>query len=127
MTLRDELRRRLLRERGVYVKECCDKCGQALGAVSFTRRGETGAWCSRECRGDAYTPGICQGCGAVLTGRRRGSKWCGDYCRRNPGSQGRPNRDINPPTPLENKEFTGAKIASLALGLIPASLEHRAH
>ncbi len=42
----------LLAKHGVYVKECCDKCSQALGAVSFTRRGEPGVWCSRECRGE---------------------------------------------------------------------------
>ena len=48
--LRDELRRRLLEERSVYVKECCDRCGQLLGPVRSARRGEPGEWCSRECR-----------------------------------------------------------------------------
>lgn len=52
MMLHEELRRRLLEERGVYVKECCDKCSQLLGAVRYTRQGDSGVWCSRECRGE---------------------------------------------------------------------------
>jgi hypothetical protein len=43
----------LLAKHGVYAREACDKCGQLLGAVQFTRRGEAGEWCSKECRGDA--------------------------------------------------------------------------
>ena len=50
--LREELRRRLFGDRGISVAECCDKCGQLLGAVRFVRRGEPGVWCSPECRGD---------------------------------------------------------------------------
>src|SRR5258708_29795039 len=42
----------LLGKHGVFARECCDKCGQLLGAVRYTRRGESGEWCSRECRGD---------------------------------------------------------------------------
>jgi hypothetical protein len=61
MMLREELRRRLLEERGIYVTECCDKCGQLLGAVRYTRRGDSGVWCSRECRGDAERPVIRKG------------------------------------------------------------------
>jgi hypothetical protein len=37
---------------GCYAKECCDLCGQLLGPVRFTRRGESGIWCSQKCRGD---------------------------------------------------------------------------
>jgi hypothetical protein len=61
MMLREELRRRLLEDRGIYVKECCDKCGQLLGPVSYTRKNESGVWCSRECRGDAERPAIRKG------------------------------------------------------------------
>jgi hypothetical protein len=43
----------LLAKHGVYAREACDRCGRILGAVRFTRRGEAGEWCSRECRGDA--------------------------------------------------------------------------
>lgn len=50
--LREELRRRLLEDRGIHVTEACDKCGQLLGSVRYTRRGELGEYCSGECRGD---------------------------------------------------------------------------
>jgi hypothetical protein len=43
----------LFEKYGCYVSEACDKCGQILGPVRYTRKGEAGAWCSRECRGDA--------------------------------------------------------------------------
>ncbi len=59
--LREELRRRLLADRGVFAREACDKCGQVLGAVRFTRSGEPGAWCSQACRGDAEQPAIRRG------------------------------------------------------------------
>lgn len=52
MMLREELRRRLLADRGIFAREACDRCGQVLGAVRWTRRGDSGAWCSRACRGD---------------------------------------------------------------------------
>ena len=39
-----------LRERGIWITEACDKCGQLLGAVCWTRRGEPGEWCSAACR-----------------------------------------------------------------------------
>jgi hypothetical protein len=42
----------LVSSHGVFARECCDKCGRLLGAVRFTRQGEAGEWCSRECRGD---------------------------------------------------------------------------
>ena len=37
----------LLERFGCYVKDVCDKCGQILGPVRYTRRGEAGEWCSR--------------------------------------------------------------------------------
>ncbi len=43
----------LLANYGCFAREICDKCGAVLGAVCFTRYGETGMYCSRECRGDA--------------------------------------------------------------------------
>jgi hypothetical protein len=42
----------LLAKHGVYAREICDKCGAVLGAVRFTRKDDSGVWCSRECRGD---------------------------------------------------------------------------
>lgn len=51
----------LLAEHRVFAKEICDKCGQLLGAVRYTRRGENGVWCSRLCRGNAERPVIRRG------------------------------------------------------------------
>jgi hypothetical protein len=53
MILRDELKKRLLAARGIYDTEACDKCRQLLGPVRYTRAGDSGVWCSKECRGDA--------------------------------------------------------------------------
>jgi hypothetical protein len=75
----------LLEKHGVYAREICDKCGAVLGAVRFTRKEESGVWCSRECRDgcEAYTPGTCKGCHAKLPdGKRRGASYCDDACRK---------------------------------------------
>ena len=71
---------------GCYVTEACDKSGRLLGPVQFTRKGEPGVWCSRECRdgAEAHAPGTCKGCRARLPkGKRRGSLYCDDSCRQN--------------------------------------------
>jgi hypothetical protein len=47
-----ELQKPLREEYGLYVHDACDRCGQILGAVRFTHFGDSGVWCSRECRGD---------------------------------------------------------------------------
>lgn len=49
MHLRTE-QQRALRERSIYAVSACDKCGQVLGGVRYTRRGEPGEWCSELCR-----------------------------------------------------------------------------
>lgn len=51
----------LLAKHGCYVTEACDRCGQLLGSVRYTRKDELGAWCSRECRGDRERPAIHRG------------------------------------------------------------------
>ena len=50
--LKDEIRRRLLADHGISVNECCDKCGQLLGAVRYIRKGDSGVYCSPDCRGE---------------------------------------------------------------------------
>ena len=74
----------LLREYGVFVRECCERCSQLLGPVRYTRSGDSGVWCSRECRDGAEThaPGTCWSCGASLAGLRRGTRFCSDTCRK---------------------------------------------
>ncbi len=44
----------LLANYGCFAREICDKCAMLLGAVRFTRYGESEVYCSRECRGDAH-------------------------------------------------------------------------
>ena len=85
MHLTGEQSYELLAKHGIYANEACDRCGQILGPVPFTRKGEPGVWCSRECRdgAEAHAPGTCKGCGAKLPeGKRRGSLYCDDACRK---------------------------------------------
>jgi hypothetical protein len=53
--------RALLERFGVYALSACDKCGQLLGPVRYTRKGEAGIWCSSDCRGDVERPVIHRG------------------------------------------------------------------
>jgi hypothetical protein len=46
---------------GGYAKECCDRCGQLLGPVRFTRRGDVKVRYSPDCRGDGYRRAIRRG------------------------------------------------------------------
>jgi ribosomal protein L40E len=74
----------LLAKHRVFAHEICDKCGAVLGAVRFTRRGDAGVWCSRECRDGkgAHAPGTCKACGARLPeGKRRGTAYCDTACK----------------------------------------------
>jgi len=74
----------LLAEYGCYVTEICDKCGRLLGAIRFSRCGESGVWCSRVCRdgAEAREPGRCKHCKAKLPeGKRRGALYCDDACK----------------------------------------------
>jgi hypothetical protein len=45
-----EQSRKLLQERDVWLTEACDRCGQLLGSVRWTRKSEPGDWCSKGCR-----------------------------------------------------------------------------
>jgi hypothetical protein len=83
MRLSADQSRTIFEKYGCFVCEVCDKCGQILGPVRHTRKGEGGAWCSRECRDGkgAHAPGTCVMCKASLVGLRRGTKFCSDTCR----------------------------------------------
>lgn len=82
MKLTEAQSHELMRKHGVYLTEACDKCGKLLGPVRFTRKGEDGVWCSRECRDgrQAHAPGVCKHCGALLAGKRRGTLYCSKRC-----------------------------------------------
>jgi hypothetical protein len=58
MRLTTEQSYALLEKFGVYVNEVCDSCSKILGPVRYTRRNETGVWCSRKCRGDVERPAV---------------------------------------------------------------------
>jgi hypothetical protein len=84
MLLTREQSFKLLGEHGVYADECCDRCGQLLGAVRFTLKGyPEAAYCSRVCRdgANARAPGTCPGCGGSLAGLRKGTRHCSATCR----------------------------------------------
>jgi len=74
----------LLAQHGCYITEICDRCGRGLGPARFARRGESGVWCSRECRdgASAHAPGTCRHCrGKLSEGKRRGTVFCDDACK----------------------------------------------
>ncbi len=50
MKLTTEQQEKIRLERGICVNEVCDGCHALLGEVRFTRYGQPGEWCSRECR-----------------------------------------------------------------------------
>jgi hypothetical protein len=75
----------LLAKYGVHVMEACDKCGQILGWIRYTRKNESGEWCSRECRDgtEAHQPRTCRHCRARLPeGKRKGAAFCDDAGRK---------------------------------------------
>jgi hypothetical protein len=99
----------LLEKHGSYITEICDRCGKGIGPVRFTRRDDSGVWCSPECRDGAgkHPPGMCQGCGGSLAGVRKGTKFCSDTCRSREyrASQTTQNSRC---TPRKTKVLTGA-------------------
>ena len=50
MKLTTEQAHEALAKHGSYLTEACDRCGKLLREVRFTRKGEPGGWCTRECR-----------------------------------------------------------------------------
>ena len=74
----------LLAKHGSYITEICDRCGKGIGSVRFTRKDDSGVWCSRECRdgAQAHEPRTCKTCKAKLpAGQRRGADFCDDACK----------------------------------------------
>ena len=115
MKLSQAQSRQIYQTRGSYITEVCDLCGQALGPFNrFTRRGDLGIWCSRECRDgkQAHVPGICKGCGAVLKGKRKGAIYCGRTCRMRATRKHGQDSPIIVNTPIQNTGVTDAILAS---------------
>jgi hypothetical protein len=106
MKLKREQSQKLLRDRGIWITEACDRCGQLLGSVRWTRRGDPGEWCSATCR-DGVSQGerkadskTCRECGVSLTGKRADSEFCDEAhskrYRRREQSKTAQNREIMP-------------------------------
>ena len=90
MKLTAEQSQKIFQEHGVWVTEACDKCGAILGPIRYMRRSEPGrAWCSYACRDgvEHKSPGLCQTCGSPLSGKRKGTRFCSDVCRKRDAKQ----------------------------------------
>src|SRR6266550_2745158 len=84
---------------GICVNEICNKCHKPLDHIRFTRKDQTGEWCSRVCRdgveaADRYAATrrmprgkCCQYCGLALRdealGKRSDARYCDATCKRN--------------------------------------------
>ena len=55
MRIQFDEKERLRGEHGICATAACDACGGILGAVRYTRRGESGEWCSETCRDGEVT------------------------------------------------------------------------
>ena len=71
MRLSAEQQKLLRAERDIIGNEACDACGAILGCVRFTRRGESGEWCSRECRDGKAQAAATEARHAARAGRPR--------------------------------------------------------
>jgi hypothetical protein len=90
MKLSHEQCRKIFLERGCWLTSVCDECGRLLGATRYTFKGQKkGEWCSRLCRDgvESKAPGLCQSCGGSLHGKRRGTRFCSDTCRKRDAKQ----------------------------------------
>lgn len=134
MKLTREQSQKLLRERGIWITEACDKCGRLLGAVRWTRRGESGEWCSAVCRdgGNAERPtsnGIELAAAVIRRQKRIGSRPSGRpkiYATKAEKQRSYRCRLRNllalrntPSEQIENAHLAGAKNRSHVARLIP--------
>lgn len=83
-----------VRSQGLRITEKCDACGKLLNqTIRFTITGKPEVYCSPICRDNAFfgdrheakkraTPGRCTYCGGSLKGKKRGSMFCDDACRK---------------------------------------------
>ncbi len=83
-----------VRSLGLYVTEKCGQCGKLLNqTVRYTIKDRPEVYCSAVCRDTVFfgdsriaknhsTPGHCAYCGASLKGKRRGTLFCDQNCKR---------------------------------------------
>lgn len=83
-----------VRSQSLYITEKCDGCGKLLNQpFRYTIAGRREVYCSTACRDSALlsdrhevekraTPGKCAYCGGRLEGKKRGSIFCDDTCRK---------------------------------------------
>ena len=83
-----------VRAQGLYITEKCDGCEKLLNqTVRYTITGKPQVYCSAICRDSVFfgdrqeakkhaTPGHCASCGGSLEGKKRGSIFCDDVCRK---------------------------------------------
>ncbi len=83
-----------LRSQGLYITQKCDGCRKLLNqTVHYMIAGRPELYCSATCRDTAFftdrneakkraTPGKCAYCGGSLQGKKRGSIFCDDACRK---------------------------------------------
>ena len=79
---------------GLYITEKCDACPKLLNQTRrYTIAGRQEVYCSAVCRDPAFfgdlcqarrhsAPGKCIYCGGSLKGKKRGSLFCDDTCRK---------------------------------------------
>ena len=121
-----------VRSQGLFVREKCDGCASLLNqSVHYTITGKTEVYCSAPCRDLAFfgdrreakkhaTPGRCAYCGGSLKGKKRGSIFCDDVCRK---ANSRKIQRITTAgieksrTPTEsNQQVTGVKTGDQGIG-----------
>jgi hypothetical protein len=83
-----------IRLTGLYVTEKCDACGKVLNqTIHYTTAERQQVYCSAVCRDTAFfgdrrqaeklaRPGRCAHCGGSLRGKKRGTLYCDDACRK---------------------------------------------
>ena len=82
------------RSKGIYITEKCDGCAKLLNQTArYTISGRLESYCSALCRDTVFfthvqqakkhsSPGRCVYCHGGLEGKKRGSLFCDDTCRK---------------------------------------------
>ena len=116
-----------IQSQGLYVRERCDGCETILNqSVRYTIAGMAEVFCSAKCRDAAFfedqldrkkraNPGRCANCGGPLQGKKRGSIYCSESCRkrhsrRNGTNSARRVKKSRTPN-LSNQQLADPKIA----------------